>query len=272
MQMAVETALGRSGSSEAAGRGPGWSGLVRAELLKWRRSAFPWIALGGSLVVPIISAVALLATGTAHVTPDRSLMTVLGFMATLPSGIVAALIATQVFGAETDADTWKLVLTQPVSRARVFAVKTGIAVTAMFCLTVLAGALAMALLRAVGVSGPLAVGPWLAMFALSAVGFVVLMPAYHLVSLAARSYMATIGVSIAVMIAGMVGSQTKFSAFLPAYLGLSLGGHISWITAHDPMAHSALTGGPAAWLIVDAALFVGALVAGWVYGVRADFR
>ena len=120
----MEMALARGEVSEGSGRRPALAGLVAAELLKWRHSAFPWIALGGALCVPVLYAVGLLATGTGQVTPDRFLLMALGWMTTLPSGIVAALIATQVFGTETDADTWKLVLTQPVPRTHVFAVQT----------------------------------------------------------------------------------------------------------------------------------------------------
>ncbi|GAA4342994.1 ABC transporter permease [Flaviaesturariibacter amylovorans] len=114
----------------------------RAELLKLRRTALPWLCIGAALFIPLIQTLANIFLSDGHqenAWPNFLQWSVKGFTGFFYQLFLILLIGRIVY-LEHRYDTWKLLETQPVSRPALFLVKFEVAaLVAALCLLLLVG-------------------------------------------------------------------------------------------------------------------------------------
>jgi hypothetical protein len=245
--------------------------LLSAELLKWRRSWFPYITLLGGLTAPLLMALAFYLRKEQmadYYTSVRLLQQITSFQGMMTGSLVAVLIATQLFFSEFQHDTWKLSLTAPRHRWQIFAVKTLVSIAWMLLVTAVAGAVSLVAVPLLQTTGDIDYTTWAKGLMMQGAFFTVLMPFYHFLTLLARNFFVTTGVGIALTVGMVIFAQSKYVGFTPNGAGLLLLQHL---TTGEPLPPEAL-GTPAIWIACAAAIFVAGLLASLVRFVRADFK
>lgn len=241
--------------------------LFSIEMRKWRRTPFLWVTVATSVSAPFL--VMLMAGGSSRYLRDWDsfMRQVLLFYVVLIGSLVATLLGAQTIASEYQYDTWKLALTAPIPRWKIYLVKVVHGVLWLVGLSMVAcvGGFGFAYLR--GVGGQLDVARWFMVFAASGAGLGLLVPVYQVVTLAAKSFFVTSGVGIVATVVALIVVQSKYAGLYPITSIFSL---VWWFV--DGTLPKELLGSPAVWAMVPAAVAAVSLAAGIVYFRRGEIR
>jgi|GEM_PF-3181783 len=240
---------------------------ISVELRKWRRTTFLLVTCGAAMMAPFLCYLMyLLRDGIA--TKAEILNNVMMYHLIFTGPLMATLVGAQMIAAEYQWDTWKVSLTAPHPRWRIYMAKWIVGMVWMVALSVLVGLGGMLIPLLINSTGTYSFWPWLASFALGGVGLSVMIPFYHLITLISRSFFFTSGVGIVATFAALLMLQSKYQLIHPISGNLILVSQLSGGDAISPLA----VGSMPIWIGLQVALLVGSVLLSLVYVQRADYR
>ncbi|HWI60695.1 MAG TPA: ABC transporter permease [Symbiobacteriaceae bacterium] len=239
---------------------------ISAELQKWRRTWFVLVTVAASLVTPVLLCIAFLLSDR-QATWDQLFGQATMFEMLFIGPLVVTLIGAQSISTEYQYDTWKLSLTSPIPRWKIYMAKwiVGLVWNLALGVIVLGGNLLVGFL--LGATGPLNLGVYVTYFLLAGVGLTVMLPVYHFITLVTRSFFVTSGVGIVSTFVGLFIINSKYAAIYP-HSGMAI--MLSAMTGDK--IHPEMIGSWPVWIAIQVGVFLAALLGSTLFVHKADYR
>ena len=240
--------------------------VLKAELLKWRRTPVLFVTIAATLAVPLLVVLQL-----SHMDPpiswDLLLGNILIIYVTLTGPLIVTLIGAQSIAVEYQCDTWKTVLATATPRWQVLLGKWCVGCVWIVGLTALVALASWPASRLLNIGESLDVARWAATYGAAGIGLTAMLPAYQLVTLLFRSFFVTSGVGIVGTIVAFFVLSSKYAGLYPITAVTILASRIS-----QHLEVTGLYGTTELWIGILAVIALGSLLVGIVRIQTADIH